>query len=95
MLLLRRPLSRSITNTITGWPLETALACPLTKRPLQLSQENVRTELISHEIDVAYDVKNGLPILNPRMARFLENPDQPTQNDDHRRSDTDTDHRKE
>ncbi len=46
------------------------LVCPVTKQPLVYDQE--AGELISHAAGLAYQVRDGVPIMLPDEARPLE-----------------------
>ena len=46
------------------------LVCPLTKGPLELDQE--RNELISRSANLAYPIRDGIPIMLPSEARPLD-----------------------
>lgn len=45
------------------------LVCPMTKGPLEYSAE--RQELISRQGDVAFPIKDGVPLMTPEAARPL------------------------
>ncbi|MEM6460803.1 MAG: Trm112 family protein [Pseudomonadota bacterium] len=45
------------------------LVCPLTKGPLDLDEEN--NELISRSANLAYPIRDGIPIMLPSEARPL------------------------
>ncbi|QDZ01829.1 Trm112 family protein [Nitratireductor mangrovi] len=45
------------------------LACPLTKGPLTFDAE--RSELISRSAELAYPVRDGIPIMLPSEARRI------------------------
>ena len=45
------------------------LVCPLTKGPLEYDRE--ANELISRKADLAYPVRDGIPIMLPEEARKL------------------------
>ena len=46
-----------------------ALVCPLTHDILEYNEEN--QELISKPADLAYPIRNGIPIMLPDEARLL------------------------
>ena len=46
------------------------LVCPLTKGPLDYDAE--AGELISRQANLAYPIRNGIPIMLPDEARQLE-----------------------
>jgi uncharacterized protein YbaR (Trm112 family) len=46
------------------------LVCPLTKGPLEYDRE--RGELISRKAQLAYPIRDGIPIMLPEEARPLE-----------------------
>lgn len=46
------------------------LVCPLTKGPLAYDAE--RQELISHKAQLAYPIRDGIPIMLPSEARPLD-----------------------
>jgi uncharacterized protein len=46
------------------------LVCPLTKGPLEYDRD--ASELISRKAGVAYQVRDGIPIMLPEEARKLE-----------------------
>jgi uncharacterized protein YbaR (Trm112 family) len=46
------------------------LVCPLTKRPLIYDAE--RQELISESVQLAFPIRDGIPIMLPSEARNLE-----------------------
>ena len=46
------------------------LVCPLTKEPLTYDAE--RQELISRKAQLAYPIRDGIPIMLPDEARRLE-----------------------
>lgn len=48
------------------------LVCPLTKGPLTLDREN--QELISEKAQLAYPIRDGIPIMLPSEARPLGEP---------------------
>ena len=47
------------------------LVCPLTKGPLEYDKEN--NELISKEANLAYPIRDGIPIMLVDEARDLSN----------------------
>lgn len=49
------------------------LVCPLTKRPL--IYDNERQELISRAAQLAYPIRNGIPVMLPDDARALDDAD--------------------
>ena len=49
------------------------LVCPLTKGPLELDEE--KNELISQSANLAYPIRDGIPILLPSEARPLDEDD--------------------
>ncbi|MEM9105637.1 MAG: Trm112 family protein [Pseudomonadota bacterium] len=49
------------------------LVCPLTKGPLELDEGN--NELISTSANLAYPIRDGIPILLPSEARPLDEED--------------------
>lgn len=49
------------------------LVCPLTKRPLVYDSE--RQELISQAAQLAYPIRNGIPVMLPDEARALDDAD--------------------
>ncbi|HEY8015294.1 MAG TPA: Trm112 family protein [Dongiaceae bacterium] len=46
------------------------LVCPLTKQPLRYDSE--RQELISDAVQLAFPIRDGIPIMLPSEARSLE-----------------------
>ena len=46
------------------------LVCPLTKQPLTYDSE--RQELISKSVQLAFPIRDGIPIMLPSEARNLE-----------------------
>ena len=46
------------------------LVCPLTKQPLRYDAE--RLELISDAVQLAFPIRDGIPIMLPSEARALE-----------------------
>ena len=46
------------------------LACPLTKQPLRYDAD--RQELISDTVQLAFPIRDGIPIMLPSEARSLE-----------------------
>jgi uncharacterized protein YbaR (Trm112 family) len=50
------------------------LVCPLTKGPLIYDRE--RQELISKRANLAYPIRNGIPIMLPEEARNLDESEQ-------------------
>jgi uncharacterized protein YbaR (Trm112 family) len=46
------------------------LVCPLTKRPLIYDAD--RQELISETVQLAFPIRDGIPIMLPSEARSLE-----------------------
>jgi uncharacterized protein YbaR (Trm112 family) len=46
------------------------LVCPLTKQPLTYDAE--RQELISPAVQLAFPIRDGIPIMLPSEARSLE-----------------------
>ena len=46
------------------------LVCPITKDKLLLDEEN--NELISKEANLAYPIRDGIPIMLPEEARKLD-----------------------
>lgn len=46
------------------------LVCPLTKGPLDYDRE--RNELISRQANLAYPIRDGIPIMLPDEARALD-----------------------
>ncbi len=46
------------------------LVCPLTKGPLEYDRE--RNELISRQANLAYPIRDGIPIMLPDEARTLD-----------------------
>lgn len=46
------------------------LVCPLTKAPLRYDEQ--AQELISDEANLAYPVRDGIPIMLPEEARSIE-----------------------
>ena len=46
------------------------LVCPLTKQPLRYDAE--RQELISDTVQLAFPIRDGIPIMLPSEARSLE-----------------------
>jgi len=46
------------------------LVCPLTKQPLRYDAE--RQELISDSVQLAFPIRDGIPIMLPSEARSLE-----------------------
>ena len=46
------------------------LVCPLTKQPLEYDAE--RQELISKAVQLAFPIRDGIPIMLPSEARSLE-----------------------
>ena len=46
------------------------LVCPLTKQPLRYDSE--RQELISDTVQLAFPIRDGIPIMLPSEARSLE-----------------------
>eukprot|EP01118_Nematostelium_gracile_P004789 TRINITY_DN15716_c0_g1_i1.p1 TRINITY_DN15716_c0_g1~~TRINITY_DN15716_c0_g1_i1.p1 ORF type:complete len:101 (+),score=27.14 TRINITY_DN15716_c0_g1_i1:3-305(+) len=46
------------------------VVCPLTKTKLRYDEKN--QELISDKIGIAFPIQNGIPILAPHQARYLE-----------------------
>jgi len=46
------------------------LVCPLTKQPLRYDAE--RQELISDAVQLAFPIRDGIPIMLPSEARSLE-----------------------
>ena len=48
------------------------LVCPLTKGPLTLDAE--RNELISKQANLAYPIRDGIPIMLVDEARQIDNP---------------------
>jgi uncharacterized protein YbaR (Trm112 family) len=46
------------------------LVCPLTKQPLRYDAE--RQELISDAVQLAFPIRDGIPIMLPSEARTLE-----------------------
>ncbi len=46
------------------------LVCPLTKGPLRYDRE--RQELISDHAQLAYPIRDGIPIMLPEEARKIE-----------------------
>ncbi len=47
------------------------LVCPLTKSPLVYDREN--SELISEQANLAYPIRDGIPIMLVSEARALKN----------------------
>jgi len=47
-----------------------ALVCPVSKGPLEYDGEN--QELISRKADLAYPIRDGIPIMLPTEARALD-----------------------
>lgn len=45
------------------------LVCPMTKGPLEYTADS--QELISHRADLAFPIRNGVPLLTPEAARQL------------------------
>jgi uncharacterized protein YbaR (Trm112 family) len=45
------------------------LVCPLTKQPLKYDRE--KQELVSQAANLAYPVRDGIPIMLPEEARAL------------------------
>jgi len=45
------------------------LACPITKSPLQLSED--KTELISRAAGLAFPIRDGIPVMLESEARTL------------------------
>jgi uncharacterized protein YbaR (Trm112 family) len=50
------------------------LVCPLTKGPLIYDRE--KQELISKRANLAYPIRNGIPIMLPEEARNLDESEQ-------------------
>ncbi len=50
------------------------LVCPVTKGPLVYDRE--RQELISKRANLAYPIRNGIPIMLPEEARNLDDREQ-------------------
>ena len=50
------------------------LICPLTKGPLIYDRE--KQELISKRANLAYPIRNGIPIMLPEEARNLDESEQ-------------------
>lgn len=50
------------------------LVCPLTKGPLIYDRE--KQELISKRANLAYPIRNGIPIMLPEEARNLDEGEQ-------------------
>ena len=48
------------------------LVCPLTKGPLTLDAE--RNELVSKQANLAYPIRDGIPIMLVDEARQIDNP---------------------
>jgi uncharacterized protein YbaR (Trm112 family) len=48
------------------------LVCPLTKGPLTLDAE--RNELVSKQANLAYPIRDGIPIMLVDEARQIEDP---------------------
>ena len=46
------------------------LVCPVTKGPLEYDRE--KNELISRSANLAYPIRDGIPIMLPEEARQLE-----------------------
>jgi uncharacterized protein YbaR (Trm112 family) len=46
------------------------LVCPLTKQPLRYDAD--RQELISDSVQLAFPIRDGIPIMLPSEARSLE-----------------------
>jgi uncharacterized protein len=46
------------------------LVCPLTKQPLEYDAD--KQELISRSANLAYPIRDGIPIMLPEEARRLE-----------------------
>ncbi|MBT8114240.1 MAG: Trm112 family protein [Arenicella sp.] len=46
------------------------LVCPITKGPLEYDKEN--SELISRSANLAYPIRDGLPVMLEQEARELE-----------------------
>ena len=46
------------------------LACPLTKMPLEYDED--AQELLSHKAELAFPIRNGIPILLKEEARPLK-----------------------
>jgi len=46
------------------------LVCPLTKQPLRYDAEH--QELISDSVQLAFPIRDGIPIMLPSEARSLE-----------------------
>ena len=46
------------------------LVCPLTKQPLRYDSEH--QELISDAVQLAFPIRDGIPIMLPSEARSLE-----------------------
>jgi len=46
------------------------LVCPLTKQPLRYDAE--RQELISDSVQLAFPIRDGIPIMLPSEARSLD-----------------------
>jgi uncharacterized protein YbaR (Trm112 family) len=64
----------SDTSAGAGGPLQDErvlehLVCPISKFPLRYDREGVR--LVCDEINVAYPIRNGVPVLVPAEGRLL------------------------
>ncbi len=45
------------------------LVCPMTKGPLEYKSDS--QELISYRADLAFPIRNGVPLMTPQAARAL------------------------
>jgi hypothetical protein len=50
------------------------LVCPLTRGPLVYDRE--RQELVSKRANLAYPIRNGIPVMLPEEARNLDESEQ-------------------
>ena len=48
------------------------LVCPLTRGPLEYDRE--RQELVSRGANLAYPIRDGVPVMLPEEARRLDEP---------------------
>ena len=59
-----------MSNTLVDPKLIEILVCPLTKGPLKYDKEN--NELVSHQANLAYPIRDGIPIMLADEARKVE-----------------------